>query len=409
MNSTRSVSVFLNQCFVGVLTQLFDGRSILTFDEGYRSASNRPILSLSYKNVLNGIEENAQKTFIGLPTFFRHLLPEGRLRHYLAQKAGVKETQEFRLLMALRDDLPGAVVLRPDGSDPDVANDSAANHTLIDQPLRFSLAGVQMKFSGDLREEKFAIPAKGVGGHWVIKLPSLSFPHVVELEYSMLLLAQKIGIDVPDFRFIPTSDIQNLPADVSGSFQGDSLISRRFDRTDSGTRIHMEDFAQVFAVGDKYDSTLNYQSIAYVIWQEVGLDGVLEYVRRLVHMVLMGNADMHLKNWSLVYPDGIHARLAPAYDLVSTVVYTEIDKSLPFKLSAIRNFQRIDLEAFRKLSAVAKLPERPVINTVIETVDALMQEWAESKNDLPLPKSYIESIDEHMEHIPLCARRLKPG
>jgi serine/threonine-protein kinase HipA len=163
----------------------------------------------------------------------------------------------------------------------------------------------------------------------------------------------------------------------------------------------MEDFAQVFAVGDKYDSTLNYQSIAYVIWQEVGLDGVLEYVRRLVHMVLTGNADMHLKNWSLVYPDGIHAQLAPAYDFVSTVVYPEIDKALPFKLSAIRDLHRIDLETFRKLSTIAKLPERPVVNTVIETVAALRQQWRDCKNDLPIPKSYVSSIGEHMESVPL--------
>ena len=109
----------------------------------------------------------------------------------------------------------------------------------------------------------------------------------------------------------------------------------------------MEDFAQVFAAADKYDSKINYQSIANVIWQEIGLDAVLEYVRRLVHMVLIGNADMHLKNWSLIYPDGVHAKLAPAYDLVSTIVYADIAKTLPHKIAAVREFKKVDIETFR--------------------------------------------------------------
>ena len=187
---TRNPSVFLNEVIVGVLTQLFDGRTFLSFDESYLTSSNRPVLSLSYKNVLNDIESNAQPPVVGVPPFFSHLLPEGRLRKYLAQKAGVIETQEFRLLAALRDDLPGAVILKPDVGDANAGStdDTYWSQTGNDQPLRFSLAGVQMKFSGEFKNEKISIPASGIGGHWIVKLPSMAYPHVVELEYSMLLL-----------------------------------------------------------------------------------------------------------------------------------------------------------------------------------------------------------------------------
>jgi serine/threonine-protein kinase HipA len=47
-------------------------------------------------------------------------------------------------------------------------------------------------------------------------------------------------------------------------------------------------------------------------------------MRRLAFMVLSGNADAHLKNWALLYPDGVNPRLAPVYDVVSTVVYPSI-------------------------------------------------------------------------------------
>tara|TARA_R110002095_G_scaffold111930_1_gene97772 strand:- start:5506 stop:5865 length:360 start_codon:yes stop_codon:yes gene_type:complete len=86
----------------------------------------------------------------------------------------------------------------------------------------------------------------------------------------------------------------------------------------------MEDFAQIFSVFPerKYERA-NYRNLAEVIWTEIGAPGVTEFVRRLVFNALIGNADMHLKNWSLIYPDGRTPALAPAYDFVSTIAYIE--------------------------------------------------------------------------------------
>jgi serine/threonine-protein kinase HipA len=262
-----------------------------------------------------------------------------------------------------------------------------------------------MKFSGNLKDDKLAIPARGIGGHWILKLPSPAYPHVIELEYSMLTLARAMGIGVPDFRLISTRDIENMPPDVPESLQGNALISRRFDRTDKGGRIHMEDFAQICAVRDKYDESFNYQSIANVIWQEAGLDATVEYVRRLVHMVLTGNADMHLKNWSLTYPDGVHANLSPAYDFVSTIVYSDLDKRLPHKIAAVNDFTKVELETFKDFAKIAGLPQRPVANTVLESVASLKEQWLKVKHDLPLPSSFVRDIDEHMSTVPLANQR----
>jgi len=74
----------------------------------------------------------------------------------------------------------------------------------------------------------------------------------------------------------------------------------------------MEDFAQVFGEfpNDKYKRH-SYTNIAAVLWAEIGEDAILEFVRRLVFSVLIGNADMHLKNWSsFIQPP--HARLSRA-------------------------------------------------------------------------------------------------
>src|SRR5262245_51589581 len=109
--------------------------------------------------------------------------------------------------------------------------------------------------------------------------------------------------------------------------KGRALAVRRFDRTADGP-VHIEDFAQVFGLypEDKYGKA-SYRNIAGVIAAETGNVGTAEFVRRLVFNVLIGNADMHVKNWSLIYLDRRRAALAPAYDFVSTIHYIPDDNS----------------------------------------------------------------------------------
>ena len=89
----------------------------------------------------------------------------------------------------------------------------------------------------------------------------------------------------------------------------------------------MEDFAQVFGLypDDKYRHR-SYANIAAVLWPETGEAGTYEFLRRLVFSVLIGNADMHLKNWSLLYPDQRTPVLSPAYDFVATLPYIPRDE-----------------------------------------------------------------------------------
>src|SRR5439155_16134490 len=144
---------------------------------------------------------------------------------------------------------------------------------------------------------------------------------VPENEYVMLELARAVGITVPEIRLVPVSDITGLPEEAA-RMEGTALVVQRFDRAAGGPSIHMEDFAQVFALypDDKYRHR-SYANIASVLWAETGETGTYEFLRRLVFSVLIGNADMHLKNWSLLYPDRHTPVLSPAYYLVATRPY----------------------------------------------------------------------------------------
>ena len=116
--------------------------------------------------------------------------------------------------------------------------------------LRFSLAGAQLKFSAlknDPKRGGLTIPAEGVGGSWIVKLPSPQYAGVPENEYSMMTIAKAMGMDVPDLQLIDIDAIKGLPEGI-GEMKGQALAVKRFDRRAEGP-VHMEDFAQVFGVG----------------------------------------------------------------------------------------------------------------------------------------------------------------
>ncbi|MGQ7538447.1 type II toxin-antitoxin system HipA family toxin, partial [Streptococcus suis] len=107
-----------------------------------------------------------------------------------------------------------------------------------------------------------------------------------------------------------------------------AFVIERFDRNSESGVTHIEDFAQVFGVypEDKYKKA-SFRNLISVVAAESDHDDIAEFIRRLTFNVLIGNGDMHLKNWSLIYPDRRHARLSPAYDFVSTIPYIPNDQS----------------------------------------------------------------------------------
>ena len=256
-----------------------------------------------------------------------------------------------------------------------------------------------MECSGGL-----TIPAEGIGGSWIVKLPSTRFSAVSENEFVMLELARAIGIAVPRIELVPVNSIQGLLADF-GSIAGNALAVERFDRGPGGERIHMEDFAQVFGIfpEGKYRS-VSYANIARVLWAETGEQGAYEFVRRLAFSVLIGNADMHLKNWSLLYPDTRTPVLSPAYDFVATLPYIPNDK-LALTFGGSRSLEEITLDQIRRFIDTAGLPVTPVARIVRETVDRTATEWPKLESSDLLPADIWRVIGDQIDGA--AARTLK--
>jgi len=408
MNNIAVLDVLLYGERIGTLTRLPGDRVLFAFTEAYIADIDRAILSLSFKDSIGNLITDIRSTQTRLPVFFANLLPEGTMREYLAARAQVTPEREFFLLATLGQDLPGALEIRPaDGAMTlDESLDTA--DTDAEAALHFSLAGVQLKFSAIKNARGgLTIPVDGVGGSWIVKLPSTQFPRVPQNEFAMMELARRVGIAVPDTALVPINEIAGLPSGINvvGSH---AYAIKRFDRASNNTRVHTEDFAQVFGVYPerKYDRA-SYRNIAEVVWTEVGEAGIVEFLRRLVFNVLIGNADMHLKNWSLIYPDRRRAALAPAYDFVSTIAYLP-DDNLALTFVDSKKFSSLTSAQFERFAAKARLPTKLTLDTLRETVLRFEDVW---RNPPPgiIDDSIRVAIERHLRTLPLWINRPERG
>lgn len=299
MPDVSILNVLLHGRKIGTLTYLGGEKTVFAFTEDYINDPNRQTLSLSFKDEQGDLITDHRPYKIKLLPFFSNLLPEGHLRKYLAEKADIHPDREFFLMWVLGRDLPGALTIEPadgeawppvDDADLDTAEDAKAH----DDVLRFSLAGVQLKFSAiSDRAGGLTIPASGIGGDWIVKLPSKEYRGVPENEFSMMTLARMVGISVPAIDLVDVASIGNLPTGID-KLGDKAFIIERFDRTQDKQAIHIEDFAQVFGVfaEDKYKKASS-ANIARVIATESDASDTAEFIRRLTFNTLIGNGDMH--------------------------------------------------------------------------------------------------------------------
>jgi serine/threonine-protein kinase HipA len=407
-SNVSTLNVFLYDELVGTITNVGNDRSLFALTQDYIEDTDRWTLSLGFKDSLGEIITDFKPTKKKLLPFFSNLLPEDEMRRYLAKRANVNPEREFFLLWVLGQDLTGGITIKPaDGEElpPSVSDPVDGSEKNKDGAMRFSLAGVQLKFSAVQHASGgLTIPASGMGGSWIVKLPSSKFEDVPENEFSMMQLARKIGMDVPETQLLNIRDIENIPNGI-GQFGDSAFAIKRFDRISGGGSVHIEDFAQVFGVypHDKYKKA-SMRNIAEVIGIEGQEDDIAEFTRRLVFNTLIGNADMHLKNWSLIYNDKRSASIAPAYDFVSTIPYIA-DKEAALKVSRSKKFADFTMDELSHLAAKARLPEKLVLDTAEETVSLFHEIWQKEKNNLALSRGVIEAIEQHLETLPIAKKK----
>jgi serine/threonine-protein kinase HipA len=394
---STSLDVRLGDLRVGTIVRTPGDYNAFSFAPSYRGLDDPPILSLSFRAAGGGLRKDPKPERGLLPAFFANLLPEDKLREAMERHHAdaVRPGNDFDLLIALGGDLPGAVRVMVIGgkaaSEPPV---KAAT-----SKARFSLAGVQMKLSVMKNTGKKGGITLAVGdadGGYIAKFPSMNYVGVSENEFAMLALSEKLGMDVPQRELVEKEAFEGIPPEFNTLSTGRVLLVRRFDRTNGG-RVHIEDFAQVFGVQPRFKYTAaGNHNIADALNRAVSLEAAIEFVRRGARAAGTGNGDMHLKNWSVIYPgDGRRPQLAPVYDVLSTVAYLP-DDQFALSLAGERIFKALTPDRWRNFANRARLPEGAVLNAVSQTAAAVHDLWPNLPERDVVPKAVLALVDKQV-------------
>lgn len=332
-----------------------------------------------------------------------NLLPEGALRELLSQGLKTHIDNEFQIFSYLGQDLPGALVATPmEPQDvPDTVLSTHGKAKAIkfkgnDQGNKFSLAGVQMKFSMKEKDGRYNLTKNGELGDWIIKTPSTKHKHVPLNEYTAMHLAALTGVEIPNIKLIELNKLDNLPQ-INLPDEKLAFAIKRFDRK-GNTRIHMEDFAQVLVKypHEKYNFA-NYEQIGKVIYYFSGdaLADAQQFARRLLVNILLANGDAHLKNWSLLYQDQVTPRLAPAYDIVSTSVYFDDEKEYALNLGKTKKWFSVTKDNFQYWANKSGIPWRAIKPHIEDTMKKARTFWPKALKDLPMDDEHKIKLKDH--------------
>lgn len=191
---------------------------------------------------------------------------------------------------------------------------------------KLSIQGVQPKVSARLNISGQCFEIAENGGTYIIKPQSNDWPELPENEDVTMHMAGCVGLDVPLHALIYCED---------GSF---SYVIRRFDRPKRHVKIAVEDFAQLSLQSrdTKYNSSM--EKVAKII-EHLTTFPVLEkekLFRLTLFSFLVGNEDMHLKNFSLIQTKG-KVTLSPVYDLLnSSIVLKKYDEEMALPIRGKR-------------------------------------------------------------------------
>ena len=393
--ATDAFAVILSGHVVAHLYQRGD-YTWLEWQDGYWDDPNRPVLGLYF-------EDHPRKqvaSALRVPPWFSNLLPEGKLREWVARDARVSPAREMMLIRRLGADLPGAVAVIPVPSpadprwDPTQIVEYLPPPNVADARFRFSLAGLAPKFSMIQDGDRLTLPGRDQYGDWIVKLPDAVYPNVPENEFAIMTLASKCGIDVPRVELIHRDSLSQLPDTVWPAGQELAYAVARYDRSSNG-RVHAEDLCQVrgFYPEDKYRGS--FETVAALAYRGRDIESYREFLRRLFFSYAIGNGDMHLKNVSLLYRDGRVPSLSPAYDLVCTVPYvTDSVDDLGLKLNGSRRFERVSPTSFINLSEKMGVSESVTLSVIHEVSQNLMDSWSQVEpmfSSLPAHRTWLSS------------------
>ena len=357
---------------IGRIHDVEDEGACFSYAKEYLESSNPKAISVSLP--LARRDFSAEETKV----FFDGLLPEGFTRREVARQLHADEADYLTILSGLGKECIGGVrILQENEPSPEaayeeltmeqiksLAEEGVAKSVEIVTNTHLSLTGASGKVGlyQDANSGKWYLPYGDAPSTHIIKQSHVRLEDIVINEQMMMLTAAELGLDTVE------SNILNCGG---GADHEILFATKRYDRCfpkkkvkigglARPNRLHQEDFAQAMGIpsAEKYETTdQGYLKRMFDIVRQNSSDPLRDQIElwdRIVFNFLIGNTDAHIKNFSLLYDEGMNRiRLAPAYDMISTVVYSESTRNMSFYIGGEVNLDRITDSCFEKASAEA--------------------------------------------------------
>lgn len=395
---------------VGSITQATSPYMCFQYDESWISSVQKFPISISLP--LDGSFTDAASHY-----YFSNLLPEGNVREQICKLLKISSNNDFELLKALGGDCAGALTIT-EFEQPDIGESLPRYKAVTKSQLskwsqglppafaglagsgeiRLSLAGAQDKLPVYFDGGEIFVPLDGTPSTHILKFASAHYSHLPENETFITLLAKEIALHVADVRLYRSGTTTS------------SLITRYDRYWESGKwfRLHQEDFCQALGINAprKYEKEggPSLKQCVEIIRQHSSfpLIDLQQILRWFLFNLLVGNADGHGKNISLLHNRDGTTSLAPFYDLVSTRTYKNLARQMAMQIGGVWD---PDLVGPKQLEAVgADLSFRPKL--VIEQAREL------SELILAALPTVIQRFNEEfgpspvLERLPITIRRL---
>lgn len=410
----RTLDVYLYGHLIGKLVQDDHGNMVFDYLEGWLSNPTAIPLSQSLPLTKRHFSRNDCRGF------FAGVLPGESKREIIARNLGISARNDFAMLERIGGECAGAVTFIPEGTNlpelenayrplnpPELADiiEKLPRRPLLagEDRIRLSLAGAQDKIPVHVLGGRISIPLNGAPSTHILKPAIERFEGVVFNEALCMRLAKAVGLNTANVEI--------------GQVEGiDYLLVQRYDRAMSAesteaserlSRQHQEDFCQALGIAPehKYQNEggpsikqcfelIRAASSTPVIDLQALLDAV-------IFNWLIGNNDAHGKNFSLLYrgqiSSGPQIRLAPLYDLLSTVYYPELSPKMAMKLGGEYVSDRIAPANFERMAQEAGLGKPMMKPRVLELAQAVISNVPTVTTNHPVTLAVAKVIQNRCE------------
>jgi serine/threonine-protein kinase HipA len=359
--------------------------------------------------------------------YFAGILPDEAKREIIARNLGISARNDYAMLERIGGECAGAVTFIPAGQALPERNYgyrklSAEELAAIlkelpkrpllagDEGIRLSLAGAQDKVAVRLEHGEVCLPLGGAPSTHILKPAVERFDSVVFNEALCMKLAAAAGL--------PAAPVETM--NVNGL---DYLLVERYDRIHKQRpdaepvleRLHQEDFCQAQGM----DSEHKYQreggpslKQCFGLLRAVSSAPAVDLARLLeavIYNYLVGNNDAHGKNFSLLYRGAGTAnpetRLAPLYDVVSTVYYPELSRDMAMKIGGEYSSERVTARNFEQLAEEAGLGKPLVRSRVADMAERVIAALAQVEIAHPVAEKVAGLIRRRSERVRDSFRR----